>query len=168
VADPDNDVAELAGQLRDIAKGPMSPELHARFGALAESVAVLGRALTSNDDDVATRTRIADELDRARASLVQTIRATGSAIPAELRARLRDASLAPLVDTLALVATWLRAPTPETTAAVERLVETLRAVPGLEAAWSDSIADAKREAELDADVQKSLDEIKAGMPKFEL
>jgi hypothetical protein len=41
-------------------------------------------------------------------------------------------------------------------------------VPGAEALWTDRAAEAKREAELDADVQKSLDEIKAGMPKFEL
>ena len=33
---------------------------------------------------------------------------------------------------------------------------------------TDQAAEAKRKAELDADVQKSLDEIKAGMPKFKL
>jgi hypothetical protein len=67
-----------------------------------------------------------------------------------------------------LVVGWLRAPTPENTAAVERLVAAIRAVPGGEALWTDQAAEAKRKAELDADVQKSLDEIKAGMPKFKL
>lgn len=168
--DPDNDIAELAGQLLDIANGrlDLSPELRKRFTVLADSLTVLGRALEADDDDPASRGKIADELDRARAAVVQTLRTAAPAIPADLRDRLRDASVAGLVNLLAYVATWLRNPTPETTAAVERFIAALRAVPGAEALWTDRAAEAKREAELDADVQKSLDEIKAGMPKFEL
>jgi hypothetical protein len=73
-----------------------------------------------------------------------------------------------LTATIDLVIGWLRAPTPENTAGVERLVAAIRALPGGDALWTDQAAEAKRKAELDADVQKSLDEISAGMPKFKL
>jgi hypothetical protein len=170
---PDTDVARLAAQLASIATAPVDqvPELRGQLLALASSVAALGRAIEAPDPDPAARGRIADELDRIRATLGETQRtmtATIARTKPALQAQLRDVPLPALDGTLALVAGWLRAPTPENTAAVERLVAAMRNVPGGQAMWGDQTAEAKRKAELDADVQKSLDEIAAGMPKFKL
>jgi len=159
----DTDVAELAEQLSAIAKAPLeaTPALRAPLVALAGSVDALGKALAATD---AQRAHAADELDRARTALANAIQAAKPA----LDAKLPQLSLDGLLRILELVATWLRAPTPESTRVVEQLIEQLRGKPGVEAMWRDKAAEEKREAELDADVQKSLDEIKAGMPKFEL
>ena len=171
---PDSDLAQLAAQISAIASAPIEqlPELRAHLPALAASVAALARALEAPADDAAARARIADEIDRARAAMVEAMRAAAPVIARakpEVRAQLRGLSVPALAAALALVAGWLRAPTPENTAAVERLVAAIRAVPGAgEALWRDEAAEARREAELDADVQKSLDEIQAGMPKLEL
>lgn len=170
---PDSDLAQLATQLTAIANVPIEqvPELRAPLLALGTSVAALGRALDTEADDPATRTRIADELDRTRVTIQDALRAAAPAIaraaPA-LQAQMRGVTLPALADTLELVSRWLRAPDAENTAAVERLVAALRGAPGAEALWVDHAAEAKRKAELDADVQKSLDEIAAGMPKFKL
>jgi hypothetical protein len=153
---PDTDVAQLAAQLAALASvpGDQMGEVRAKLAPLAASIGVLGRALQAPEGDAAARARVADELDR---SMTEASRAAGP-LP-ELRA---------MTGVIDLVSGWLRAPTPENTAAVERLVAALRAVPGGDALWTDQSAEAKRKAELDADVQKSLDEIKAGMPKLKL
>lgn len=157
---PDTDLAQLAAQIAAIASAPteQQPQLRAKLAVVADSVAALGRGLDAPADDPSARSRIADEVDRARTSMVEAV----------ARARVRDVPLPALAGTLELVASWLRAPTPENTAAVERLVAAIRAVPGGEALWQDQAAEARRNAELEADVQKSLDEIKAGMPTFKL
>ena len=161
----DSDIAELAEQLSKLAKLPLgaAPAMHAPLAALAGSIDALGNALAAPDEPAA-RGRIADELDRAHGELAKAIAAAKPAIDAKLGTISFDA----LLGVLELVATWLRAPTPETTRQVEQLIDHLRALPGGDAMWRDKVAEEKREAELDADVQKSLDEIKAGMPKFEL
>jgi len=170
---PTTDVARLAAQLASIATAPVDqvPELQGQLVSLAGSVAALGRAIETPDPDPAARARIADELDRIRATIAETQRTMAATIarakPA-LQAQLRDVPLPALAGTLELVAGWLRAPTPQNAAAVERLVTALRNVPGGQDLWGDQTAEAKRKAELDADVQKSLDEIAAGMPKFKL
>jgi hypothetical protein len=153
---PDTDVAQLAAQLAAIASAPgdQLAEVRAKLAPLASSIGVLARALQAPEGDAAARRRVADELDR---SMTEASRAAGP-LP-EVRA---------MTGVIDLVSAWLRAPTAENTAAVERLVAAIRAVPGGEALWTDQAAEAKRKAELDADVQKSLDEIKAGMPKFKL
>ena len=171
---PDHDLAQLATQISAIAGAPIEPlpELRAPLVALASSVVLLGRAFEAPGDDPAARVRVADEIDRARVAMVDAMTAAAPAFARakpELQARLRAISVPGLAATLELVAGWLRAPTPGNTAAVERLVAALRAIPGAGAAlWEDQAAEAKRKAELDRDVQKSLDEIKAGMPKFKL
>jgi len=168
---PDNDVAQLAAQIAAIASAPVDqlPQLRAQLATLASSVAVLGRALEAPADDAAARARIADEIDHARTAMLAALQAAAPALAGAAQAQVRDVSLPALAATLELVASWLRAPTAENTAAVERLVAALRSVPGAgEALWQDQAAEAKRKAELDADVQKSLDEIKASMPKFKL
>ena len=156
----DSDVNRLASQIAAIASAPGSqqPELKAQLATVAASVAALGQALEAPADDAAARAKIADELDRTRTAMVAAL----------AKSQVRDVPGPALASTLELFASWLRAPTPENTAAVERLVAALRAVPGGEALWQDQAAEAKRKAELDADVQKSLDEIKAGMPTFKL
>lgn len=161
----DTDLAELAAQLSAIAKQPLDavPAMRAPLVALSASVDALGKALAAPDDANA-RARIADELDRARTELAKTIAAAKPALDAHLRGFSFDGVLG----VLELVSTWLRAPTPENTRDVERLIDILRAQPGADALWRDKVAEEKREAELDADVQKSLDEIKAGMPTFKL
>jgi hypothetical protein len=172
---PDNDLAEIAARLAAIASGPseqVPSELAGPVAALASSLATLARALEAPADDAATRTALADDVDRVRAGTAEAMRAATAvfsrAAPA-FEARLRDVPLSGLDGALELVAAWLRAPTPEHTAAVERLVTALRALPGIEEAlWHDRAREARREAELDAEVQKSLDEIAADMPKFEL
>ena len=153
---PDTDVAQLAAQLAALASAPgeQMAEVRAKLAPLAASIGVLGRALQAPEGDTDARARVADELER---SMSEASRAAGPLL--DVRA------MTGVVD---LVSNWLRAPTPETTAAVERLVAAIRAVPGGDALWTDQAAEAKRKAELDADVQKSLDEIKAGMPKFKL
>jgi hypothetical protein len=157
---PENDVAKLAAQLAAIASAPgdQQPGLRAKLAPLAQSLGVLGRALQAPQGE--DRGRVADELERARGTMTEALRAAGPAGDAtEVRM---------LTGAVNLVIGWLRAPTPENTAAVERLVAAIRAVPGGDALWTDQAAEATRKAELDADVQKSLDEIKAGMPKFKL
>jgi hypothetical protein len=153
---PETDVAQLAEQLAALASAPGEQMGHvrAKLAPLAASIGVLGRALQAPEGDTDARARVADELER---SMTEASRAAGAS--PEVRA---------MTGVIDLVTGWLRAPTPENTAAVERLVAALRAVPGGEALWTDQAAEAKRKAELDADVQKSLDEIKAGMPKFKL
>jgi hypothetical protein len=159
---PDTDVAKLAAQLAAVASAPgdAMPQVRAKLAPLAASIGVLGRALQAPEGDAAARGRVADELERARGTMTDALRASGpaSAVP-ELRT---------LTATIDLVIGWLRAPTAESTAAIERLVAAIRAVPGGDALWTDQTAEAKRKAELDADVQKSLDEIKASMPKLKL
>ncbi|MBV8759632.1 MAG: hypothetical protein JO257_20250 [Deltaproteobacteria bacterium] len=145
----DDDVTALAQQLATIAKAPSAQQ--PQLAKLAASLTALGQALAAGDGDAAARARAADELDRVR---TQTLAVPGAPTG--------------LVQTLELFAGWLRAPNAENTAAVERFVAALRAVPGGEALWTDQTAEAKRKAELDADVQKSLDEIAAGMPKLKL
>jgi len=147
----DDDVAKLAAQIATVARAP--GEQRGQLEALAGSVAALGRALSASEGDATARKGAADELDRVRKQLL--------AMPSLPETR-------GLTQTIELVAGWLRAPTPENTAAVERLVAALRNVPGGQQMWGDQTAEAKRKAELDADVQKSLDEIAAGMPKFKL
>lgn len=170
---PDTDVARLAAQLASIATAPVDqvPELQGQLLTLAGSVAALGRAIEAPDPDPAARVRIADELDRIRATIGETQRTMTAAIArtkAQLQAQLRDVPLPALDGTLALVAGWLRAPNAENAAAVTGLVAALRSLPGGEEMWTDRARDDQRKAELDADVQKSLDEIKAGMPTFKL
>jgi hypothetical protein len=156
----ETDIARLAAQIAAIASAPggQQPQLRGQLAVVAESVAALGAALSAPADDHAARTRIADDIDRTRSAMLGAV----------AQVHVRDVPLAALAGTLELVAGWLRAPTPENTAGVERLVAAIRAVPGGDALWMDQVAEAKRKAELDADVQKSLDEIKAGMPKFKL
>jgi len=156
----DTDVAQLAEQIAAIARAPVEqrPELRAQLAVVAESVAALGRALEAPSDDPAARTRIADDVDRARTAMLGAL----------AKAQVKDVPITALAGTLELVASWLRAPTPDNTARVEALVAALRAVPGGDELWTDQAAEAKRKAELDEDVQKSLDEIKAGMPTFKL
>ncbi len=153
---PETDVAHLAEQLAAIASvpGEQMGHVRAKLAPLAASIGVLSRALQTPEGDAAARARVADELER---SMAEASRAAGQG--PEVRA---------MTGVIDLVTGWLRAPTPENTAAVERLVVALRAVPGGDALWTDQAAEAKRKAELDADVQQSLDEIKAGMPKFKL
>lgn len=147
----DDDVTALAQQLATIAQAPSAEQ--AQLQQLAGSLAALGQALSAPEGDAAARRRSADELDRVRK---QTL-----ALPNVPQAK-------SVAQTLELVASWLRAPNPQNTAAVERLVAAIRALPGGDALWTDQAAEAKRKAELDADVQKSLDEIAAGMPTFKL
>lgn len=168
---PDNDLAQLSAQLSTLSGAPMSPQLRAQLVALARGMAALGRAVEAPDDDPSTRARIADELDRARAAMVEAMRIAAPEIARqpELAAQVRGGPVSPLARALELVATWLRTPTPQTTAAVEQVVAALRVLPGVdESVWPDQAAQAKLDAELDADVQKSLDELAADMPKFEL
>jgi hypothetical protein len=170
---PENDVAQLAAQIASIANAPVDqvPELRVHLRALANSVAAIGKAIATPDPDPAARARIADELDRVRASIAETQRtmqATIARTKPALQAQLRDVPLPALDGTLALVAAWLRAPTTENTEGVHRLVAALRSVPGGQEMWTDQAAQAKRDAELEANVQKSLDEIAADMPKFKL
>ena len=154
----DSDVNRLASQIAAIASAPGSrqPELKAQLATVAASVAALGKALEAPDEPGA-RARIADDIDRTRVTMLGALAKTA----------VKDVPVAALAGTLELIAGWLRAPTPENTAAVERLVAAIRAAGGDEL-WVDQAADAKRKAELDADVQKSLDEIKASMPKLKL
>ena len=156
----DTDVAQLAAQIAAFASAPVEqrPELRAQLAIVADSVAAIGRALDAPGDDPAARTRIADEVDRVRTTMLAAV----------AKSQVKNVPVPALADTLELLASWLRAPTPETTARVERFVAALRAVPGGDALWADQAAEAKRKAELDEDVQKSLDEIKAGMPTFKL
>lgn len=153
---PDTDVAQLAAQLAALASvpGDQMGEVRAKVAPLAASIGVLARALQAPEGDAAARTRVADELER---TMTEASRAAGPSL--DVRA---------MTGVIDLVIGWLRAPTPENTASVERLVAAIRAVPGGEALWTDQAAEAKRKADLDADVKKSLDEIKAGMPKFKL
>ena len=147
----DDDLARLAAQLATIAQAPSGPQAHLQ--ALASSVAALGQALAAPEGDIAARRRAADDLDRVRTQAL--------ALPGVPEA----SGIAQLLE---LVAGWLRTPTPENTAAVERLVAALRSLPGTDVLWNDRATAAKREAELERNVKKSLDEIAAGMPKFKL
>jgi hypothetical protein len=171
---PDNDLDEIAGQLSALTGDQTAqvPELRGPLAALASSVSAIARAIAAPEGDAAARTRLADELDRTRERTLEATRAAAevnSRTPTDARARLPEAQLAAMLNALELVASWLRAPTAENTAGVERLVAAFRAIPGFEEAmWHDQAADAKRKAELDTSVQKSLDEIAAGMPKFKL
>lgn len=161
---PDTDVAMLAEQLAALASAPVArtSEVGAKLAPLAASVEALGRALQAPDGDATARGRAADELERARGTMSEALRAAGPGVASA------GPQVSALTSTIDLVIGWLRAPTADSTAAVERLVAAIRGVPGGEALWADQAAEAKRKAELDADVQKSLDEIKAGMPKFKL
>jgi hypothetical protein len=151
----DSDIKQLAAQIAAIASA--SGGQQGQLATVAASLGALGKALEAPDEPGA-RARIADEIDRTRTGVLAAL----------AKAPVKDPGVGALVSTLELVAQWLRAPDAENTAAVEKLVAALRAVPGGEALWTDQAAEAKRKAELDADVQKSLDEIKAGMPKFKL
>jgi hypothetical protein len=155
----DTDVTRLAAQIAAIASAPggQQAQLKDQLAIVAASLGALGKALEAPDEPGA-RSRIADEVDRTRTGVLSAL----------AKAPVKDPGVGALVSTLELLGSWLRTPDAENTAAVEKLVAALRAVPGGEALWTDQAAEAKRKAELDADVQKSLDEIKAGMPKLKL
>lgn len=77
----------------------------------------------------------------------------------QIKAAVRGDTLPKTAEALRLFTDWLSNPTPEGRARIETLVANLRAITGADPFLDDEEAEKRREAELEANVKKSLDEI---------
>jgi hypothetical protein len=77
----------------------------------------------------------------------------------KLKAVSRADTLAKMAQALQLLSDWLGDPTAENQTKVEQLVANIQAVTGASPFYDEGKAEAKRKAELEASVKKSLDDI---------
>jgi hypothetical protein len=77
----------------------------------------------------------------------------------QIKAAVRGDTLPKTAEALHLFTDWLSNPTPEGRAKIEALVANLRAITGADPFLDDEKAEKRRQAELEANVKKSLDEI---------
>ena len=76
-----------------------------------------------------------------------------------LKAATRADAIGKMADALRLLSDWLGDPTAEKQRKVDELIANIRALTGASPYLDDARAEARQRAEIDADVQKSLEEI---------
>ena len=110
----------------------------------------------------AQKQQVAAAIDELIDSVARVQNATGAAIAKqspELKRAFRGVDLGKMADALRLLSDWLRDPTPEKQAAVEELVDGIRAVTGASAGFDPEREERERKEQIQKDVRASLDEI---------
>jgi hypothetical protein len=113
-------------------------------------------------DEAEQRKKLAADIDRLVDSVSNIQSDVGKAFAHssdKLKASVRADTIGKMAEALHLISEWLGAPTVENQARVEQLVENLRAITGADPFLDDKKAQAKLDAEIEANVKKSLDEI---------
>jgi hypothetical protein len=148
---------DMLGQLSASERGLSRSDARAHMAELKGQVETIKRIVEQRVDDEPARRQAADEVDKLIDTVALIEKGAARKATPQLEAAFRDVDVGKISSGLRIFAQWLRAPTPESTAAIERLVEMLRATtpPG----WEDQAAAKQLEAEIDANVQRSLDDI---------
>jgi hypothetical protein len=147
------DLADLADALARVSateRGLKGTAARAHVDELKARVETIRRVVDEDTDDPAVRGRAADELDKLVGTIERIDRAVGSA--ARKAPVFQQVDFAQIAAGMRVVAQWLRAPTPESTAAVDFLMASLRELTAAE----DAATQRKLEAEIDANVDHSL------------
>jgi hypothetical protein len=141
--------------------------------ALKDRVAAVEGMARQRFEDAEARRRAAAELDKVIDLLGEIQSATGKALKQaspQIRAAVRGLDIHRMAEALRFVAEWLRDPTPEREADVMHLVERLKIITGaVDPAtdpWADEATARELRANIESDVNKSLDDIFGDLSKL--
>jgi len=150
------DLAEVLGRVSASQQGLKTAEFRDHVADVKTRVESIAAITNAKANEQQQREQAATQVDALVDALSKVQHDTARALAphlGEIRATLTGADLGKMSDGLRLLASWLRAPTPERSRDVQQLMIELRGIVGTPR------SDAERKAEIEAMVKKSFAEV---------